>query len=550
MTPFLLYQLKAGLCIMLFTGLYYALFRKETFYRFNRFYLLGSVAFSFFLPAIHFPPVTLGENLPAFFTLIDEVTVYTTQKPVQTSMQVTYSMPLTWKVYQIISGFMLALLLYQLIALAVLVLRREKTSLKGYRIIALPEHKNSFSFFNLVFLSPGVLREGNSSPVLQHELSHARQWHSLDIMVVQLVKILQWFNPCIYLLEKALKETHEYLADEAVLEQHGGFDRYRLLLLTQVFGVQPGIFSFFNYSLIKKRLTMMTKEKSPLHNRLKYLAVLPLVAFLMLALSGKIAQSQEPAKESSTSSPSPKIIEVSVDSKQVVGEHDEEPVFIVVEKSAVFQHGSLDKFREWISQNIKYPSEASKNGISGRVIIQFSIDTTGKLCDAKILRGVEPGIDKEALRVINQSPQWTPAEQGGKKVKQQFVMPVVFSLEKEKVDDANTNISDEEPSFVFVEKQALFQGGGLEYFRLWVQQNLVYPPEATKNGIFGRVSVQFAINSQGKVCDIKILRGVDPLLDKEALRVINISPLWAPAEQGGKKVKQQFVMPVIFELKK
>ncbi len=428
MTPFLLYQLKAGLCIMLFTGLYYALFRKETFYRFNRFYLLGSVAFSFFLPAIHFPPVTLGENLPAFFTLIDEVTVYTTQKPVQSSMQVAYSMPLTWKVYQIISGFMLALLLYQLIALAVLVLRREKTSLKGYRIIALPEHKNSFSFFNLVFLSAGVLREGNSSPVLQHELSHARQWHSLDIMVVQLVKILQWFNPFIYLLEKALKETHEYLADEAVLEQHGGFDRYRLLLLTQVFGVQPGIFSFFNYSLIKKRLTMMTKEKSPLHNRLKYLAVLPLVAFLALVLCSRCTQSKEPAQTSPVISPEPKAIEVIAAANDTLAT-ESDTALVFVEKQAQFQGGGIETFREWVQKNLVYPPEAVENGIFGRVTVQFIVNTQGKVGNVKILRAVDPQLDKEVIRVLRLSPDWTPAEDGGRVVNQRFVMPVIFQLQ-------------------------------------------------------------------------------------------------------------------------
>jgi protein TonB len=109
-------------------------------------------------------------------------------------------------------------------------------------------------------------------------------------------------------------------------------------------------------------------------------------------------------------------------------------------------------------------------------------------------------------------------------------------------------IVEEEPAFVFVEEQATFQGGSLETFREWVQKNMVYPPVAVENGIFGRVTVQFAVNSRGEVVDVKILRGPDPALEKETIRVINSSPKWGPAKQGGRAVKQQFVMPVIFQL--
>jgi len=109
-------------------------------------------------------------------------------------------------------------------------------------------------------------------------------------------------------------------------------------------------------------------------------------------------------------------------------------------------------------------------------------------------------------------------------------------------------IVEDEPAFVFVEEQATFQGGDVGTFREWVQKNLVYPPVAVENGIFGRVTVQFAVNSRGEVVDVKILRGVDPSLDKETIRVIQSSPKWGAAKQGGRAVKQQFVIPVIFML--
>jgi beta-lactamase regulating signal transducer with metallopeptidase domain len=96
----------------------------------------------------------------------------------------------------------------------------------NYRLVILPEKNQSFSFFNLVFMSSSAAQTDQSNQILQHEMAHAQQWHSLDIMIIQLVKIFQWFNPFIYLTEKSLQETHEYLADEAVLEQDGQSDRY------------------------------------------------------------------------------------------------------------------------------------------------------------------------------------------------------------------------------------------------------------------------------------------------------------------------------------
>ena len=118
----------------------------------------------------------------------------------------------------------------------------------------------------------------------------------------------------------------------------------------------------------------------------------------------------------------------------------------------------------------------------------------------------------------------------------------------EVVEESEPVIVEEEPAFVFVEEQATFQGGDINSFRDWVQKNLVYPPVAVENGIFGRVTVQFAVNSRGDVTDVKILRGVDPSLDKETIRVIMSSPKWGAAKQGGRAVKQQFVIPVIFML--
>ena len=116
----------------------------------------------------------------------------------------------------------------------------------------------------------------------------------------------------------------------------------------------------------------------------------------------------------------------------------------------------------------------------------------------------------------------------------------------EVVEEAEPMIPDDEPALSFVEEQATFQGGDISSFQSWVQRNLVYPPIAVENGIFGKVIVQFVVNSRGDVTNVKILRGVDPSLDRETVRIIMSSPKWGPAKQSGHPVKQQFIIPVIF----
>ena len=418
MTPFLLYQLKAGICIMLFTGLYYALFRKETFHRFNRLYLVGSLIISAIVPAIQLPAFS-SDNLAIPTRIIGAVNVYAGGS---SSSMHSAGDTLSWPVavYLMISFLFSVYLIHQVIGLINLIARRGFSAWGNYRIVIMPEKTHSFSFFNLVFLSQPPSQAVEANPVLLHEMAHARQLHSFDILLVQLIKIFQWFNPFVYLAEKALQETHEYLADTAVLEQNGEHGRYRLLLLTQVFGVQPGIFNFFNHSLIKNRLTMMTKEKSPFRNRFKYLAALPLVFILGLMMCCNADKTKDIAPP-----PPPPPPPSSAETPFT----DEEPAYTIVDEQAAFQGGDIEDFRDWVQKNLVYPPEAVKNGIFGKVMVQFAVNSIGKISDVKVLRGVDPMLDTETVRVIESSPDWVPAVAGGKKVKQQFVIPVIFKLQ-------------------------------------------------------------------------------------------------------------------------
>jgi len=196
MTPFIYYQLKAGICIMLFTGLYYALFRKETFHKLNRIYLVFTLILSQLLPAIELPAINPAAE-SGLTQFVNAVTIYASKNMiVEQSGQRLSAVAL---VYGITAILLVMYLLYQIINVLVLIRQSGTFRLDKYRIISLPGRFHSFSFFNLIFISSSDSHSDDSKQILQHELAHAGQWHSLDIMLIQITKILQWFNPFIYL---------------------------------------------------------------------------------------------------------------------------------------------------------------------------------------------------------------------------------------------------------------------------------------------------------------------------------------------------------------
>lgn len=412
MNAFLIYQIKVAFCLSLFIILYFLLFRKETFHIANRIYLLGSLLFSLCIPLINaaviFPsyeqPV-LGTLRPVFIQAI-----------VTTPTSEFHSIEWPMAIYAMIAGLFAAFFFNQIFRLLSLVLKFKPLEINKFKVYCIPEQKQPFSFFRFIFVSS----VHPDSQILQHEMTHARQFHTVDILLVQIIKIFQWFNPFIYLFEKAIQETHEYLADEAAMEHGGQSDRYRMLLVTQAFGVQPGIFNFFNYSLVKNRMIMITKTKSLRRYYLKYLASLPVMLVALMLLSAPAISQTDNEKI---------IIKEHKDSDNA---SQKEVHSVEVDKQAEFQGGDLEKFREWIQAQLVYPAEAVSQGIFGRVTVQFEVDEKGKVGKVNVLRSVEPLLDAEAIRVVSSSPDWTPAQKDKKDVAQMFVIPVVFSLEENK----------------------------------------------------------------------------------------------------------------------
>ncbi len=442
MEAFMLYQFKSACCLSLFCLGYLLLIRKLTFYRLNRFYLLLAMVLSVVIPFIRISIPVAGQS-GIFSVVLDTVTVNASPVGMASS---SIPIGITWIqiIYLAVSMGFAGFFVHQLIGLA-MIIRRHGITRKGNLFwVSLPENLSSFSFFHVLFVNTSLPSDGNAHAIIQHEMAHARQLHSFDILWLECMKIMQWYNPFLYIIQRFLKETHEYLADEAVLEQNSDSAGYRLLLLSQVFGIQPGISNCFNQSLIKKRFAMMTKEKSPLIRQVRYLLVLPVAAVLIFIFS---CVKQETAPEQPAHSGNhAKTTPVEVDAT--------DDVFVVVEEMPEFQGGGVENVMTFIQQNVTYPEAAAKSHVQGKVYVEFIIDEKGNVIKPAVIKSIPVNADQksvvvvskkpdepelkenameeleaEAIRVVSSMPAWKPGKQRGQTVKVKYTIPVNFLLQ-------------------------------------------------------------------------------------------------------------------------
>ena len=292
-----------------------------------------------------------------------------------------------------------------------------------------------------------------------HEMEHIKQRHSIDLIIMELLLIIQWFNPFAWFIGRSIKTNHEFLADEGVLQN--GFSKldYQELLLTQATGIQVNdLTNNFNISLLKTRIIMMTKTRSTVWAKCKIMFALPAFMVVLFLFSSSsfdqlMAQTESPNAKSGSTKP----IVVKADSKSsgqsqtqtsknetkkqqvkyttpvVVSDKktsNGEPYYTVVEQQPTFV-GGQDGLIKFLRENIKYPEEALKKGIVGKVFLTFVVMADGKVSDVKILRGVGGGCDEEALRVVKMMPNWNPGTTKGKPVNVEFNLPINFQLDKE-----------------------------------------------------------------------------------------------------------------------
>ena len=229
-------------------------------------------------------------------------------------------------------------------------------------------------------------------------------------------------------------------------------------------------------------------------------------------------------------------------------DNKEKGVFQVVDDMPVYPGGDMT-LRNDIASLVKYPVVAKENGIQGKVYVSFVVNKEGKIEDAKIARGVDPSIDKEALRVINALDKtWKPGKEDGEPVKVSYTVPIKFALGEDKSDEKKTFYGEgENKVYYIVDDMPQFPGGD-EALRKYIANAVTYPDLAQKNGIAGKVYISFVVEKDGTVGNARVARGVDPSLDKEALRVVKALPKWKPGVEKGKPVPVEYTVPINFAL--
>jgi len=273
-----IYILESGVCLALFYSIYWLFLKRETFFAVNRVFLILSLPLSFMIPLL---------NVPSPFVKTYPVeSTYTLKESVGTSAASLGIMDIVWLVFLAGAGLFLVRFFFQFIQLFLLIRKHGYYKFNGAKIVLIDNDSAPFSFFNFIFINKSDISENDLQRILEHELVHIKQYHTFDLILLELVTIVQWFNPFVWPYKKSLKETHEYLADSAVIAQGCCKAKYQLLIFEQHVGLKLSeLVNNFNRSLIKRRITMMTKIKSRGRAKFKLLLILPVIALLVLVFA-------------------------------------------------------------------------------------------------------------------------------------------------------------------------------------------------------------------------------------------------------------------------
>ncbi len=397
-----------NLALVLFVSVYRALIQYETHFQYSRIFLLASGLIAILFPLLDFQAFTPQDKIYA--VTLPEITVI----PVGTETATPWTTYLVW-VYLAGASFFLMRLLWNFASYFSTLRKATPLPELGIGVYESPED-HSFSFLKSIYIEPGLSKEDQRA-IFLHESIHREAGHSYDRLLAEVICLLCWFNPFAWIYRQSVAELHEFIADEHVIESGQEARDYQYLLVSKAIGVPKHqlVQQFINQSLLKKRITMINKEKSTTFTRLKYVVVAPLALALIIAVAC--------TKEDSASTESvPTAVEVGVASA-------DGQVYKKVDQSPTYGNGTEDLIT-FLGSAIKYPKEAEASGAVGTTFVQFVVNTDGSLSDTQVLKSAgNELLDAEALRAINSMDAWNPGVQADKEVRVQLVLPIRFALD-------------------------------------------------------------------------------------------------------------------------
>lgn len=461
---FFIYSIKVAICLVAFYLFYKLLLSRDTFHAFNRATLLLLMLLSLVLPFVNISvdePTVAYDGMVQIEQLLAMGVVDDGPVPSgPTLIQVLFAIYIIGVALFLVGEICSLVRLHRLISG-----KYSVTTADGIKIVVIDDDVAPFSWFNNIVISRSDYESGRSE-ILIHEKAHIARRHSLDIMLCNMLLIFQWFNPAAWLLRRELQNIHEYEADEAVIQSGADASEYQLLLIRKAVGER--LFSMannLNHNSLKKRITMMLIKKSNPWNRAKILLTVPVAAVAVVAFATPKAESLSkeiehdsnalvnsvvrsmpgtaehltmstgeagaagmPAEAAATETAAADSLRGRVAGVTVGASKDDGRVFDVVEEQPRYP-GGTNALMTYLRDNIKYPAEAAKAGIQGKVIVQFVVGKDGTVRDVKPIRNISPELDAEAIRVVAAMPKWVPGYQRGEAVNVRYTLPVNFRMD-------------------------------------------------------------------------------------------------------------------------
>ena len=445
MGVFFIYILKSSVCLVLFYLFFRLLLSKETFHRFNRMALLGVLFFSLLIPCIEVTTRHQVEVQQAMLSIEQLLLMAELEAtPVEAgAVQETVASWIQIVLLVYLAGilFLACRSIYSLISLFRLIHSGKQEKLeKGVMLVVHHHEIAPFSWMKYIVISQKDLEE-NGREILIHEMAHIHHRHSIDLLLADICIFFQWFNPGAWLLKQELQNIHEYEADETVINEGVNAKEYQLLLIKKAVGTRLySMANSFNHSKLKKRITMMLKEKSNPWARLKYLYVLPLAAIAVTAFARpEISEKMEEISAVKVNDLAEIVqekvlqdtVKVSKDEKKdalvVTGvkskEEEEIVIFEVVEQMPEYP-GGMSALQKYLSEKIA--GSPIKGKVGGRVMVGFTVAETGKIKDVRVLQSDKASLNQEAERIVSEMPDWIPGKQRGRPVPVKYTVPIRF----------------------------------------------------------------------------------------------------------------------------
>lgn len=575
-----LLSLKTAFSVAVLYGFYRVALRKELHFAVNRTFLLLAMLVSVAIPFIS---ITIFHNV-----VVDQVAPSLTVLGSSQTMgaaPVVLDQPLSLVeivgvAYIAVTGFMLLRLFFILLKVILSVSRNSRReTVLGKTVLISNVWSQTFSFFGIIIMSENDFQRSDCHLLVAHEQVHSRQLHTVDLLLVELFIAIQWYNPISYLLRNSLYEVHEYLADRCVIR--GGADQisYKRLLLDCITTANmPTLSSSFSAKLSKRRFAMISKTYNTGNRRYKFLLSLPVAVALFALFSLKVEAKYTYTKQveapkgivvSNLAEEAP-VLKVSIDTTNTTT--------LVNTCNGLVPNGKF--LKDFIFENVK-PTEERAYSIVLTKGNRYSIasassspDVHGAYLERAIPSGSEDAVSLIKGITMSKSNgiiiEYEIQETGAYKVvlnndsKQSIdVAAALFHmgtfdvakvkpnkdsllLSGNKVAINRTSATSDEVFFI-VEDMPEFEGQGIEHAREYLQKQLKLPEAAKAKGIKGKVYVSFVVTREGKVESVKVIRNLEPSLDKEAVRVVSEMPQWTPGKQRGHAVNVSFTIPIKFE---